>query len=91
VGTVTKAGAIAGRIDDKITVADLDSIGGDSAAGADSAAVPIPTVLGDKASAAGSESIVLAVAFDDGGRVMDVWTPYLCGSHDGEEQCREGS
>ena len=83
-------GAVAGGIHHKVAVTDLDRIGRDTATGADGTVMPGPSVLGDEAAAAGSERIIFAVAFDDGGRVMDIGTPRLGEGRDGKKQGRQG-
>ena len=65
-------GLSAGRgIIQVVAIADVNDVGGHSAAGTRGPAVPGPAVVGDQASAAGAESVVLAIALDDGGRVVN--------------------
>ena len=59
-----------GTIDDKIAIANLQDIRRCAATRTLSAAVPAPAVLGDEASAACAESVVLAVALGDGRGVL---------------------
>ena len=65
-------GLSAGRgIIEVVAITDVDHVGGHTAAGTRGPAVPGPAVVGNQASAAGAESVVLAIALDDGGRVVN--------------------
>ena len=70
--------ATCGAIDDQVAVANLHYVGGRATTRALSAAVPAPAIVGDEASSARSECVVLAVALGNGRRIVYIGSTRLC-------------
>ena len=50
----------------------MNDVGRHAAPGCEASAVPRPAIIGDQAAAARAEGVVLAIAPDDGGGVVDL-------------------
>ena len=71
-GVSTSQTAAARGIGHVVAIPDVDDVGGHSAAGTHGSAVPGPAVVGYQAAAAGAESVILAIALNDGRGIVDV-------------------